>query len=172
VLAHRLSYPTVEHQQWQQVRIDIPLQISGTDIGPHEVAYLPSTENTFRIGYTNISNLHQAKQQFLQSLAPQNTANNIDAQILREKIQRKFGIQIHSTTISQELVDKLPDDFTYMLEYSDVSAGMSHLFVGYQIRRAEKLMDGQSEEKILEELASGRACLLSRRPASSGASHR
>ena len=28
---------------------------------------------------------------------------------------------------------KLPDDFVYMLEYGEVSAGLAHVFVGYQI---------------------------------------
>jgi energy-coupling factor transporter ATP-binding protein EcfA2 len=50
------------------------------------------------------------------------------------------------------MLEKLPDDFTYMLEYGDVSAGLSHVFVGYQIRLAEKLMERQSEEQILQEL--------------------
>jgi predicted ATPase len=151
-LALRLTYPTPNPHQ--QTPIDMPLIVNGAAIGPHEVAYLPSSDNAFRVGYLNIGNIHQAKEQFLKSLAPQSVANNIEAQILRERIQRNFGIRIDSQQqqITQQMKDMLPDDFTYMLEYGDVSAGLSHVFVGYQIRRAERLMNGESEEQILQGL--------------------
>jgi hypothetical protein len=39
-----LPYPT--HSQYhQQILIGVPLNITGAEIGPHEVAYLPSAEN-------------------------------------------------------------------------------------------------------------------------------
>lgn len=71
---------------------------------------------------------------------------------MRERVQRKFGLHIHGNQVTPDQMAKLPDDFMYMLEYCEVSAGLSHVFVGYQIRLAEKLMDGQSPEKILKEL--------------------
>jgi energy-coupling factor transporter ATP-binding protein EcfA2 len=151
VLAHRLSYPTPTIHYTQIHPIDLPLNITGAEIGPHEVAYLPSAESDFRVGFMNISNLHQAKQQFLNNLSPQSVAHNIDAQIMRERIWRQFGIQPESN-VTQETIDKLPDDFTYMLEFGDVSSGLSHVFFGYQVRRAEMLMESQSDERILEEL--------------------
>jgi hypothetical protein len=153
VLAHRLCYPSPlpPHMVNPSLRIEIPLRILGPDIGPHEVAYLPSVENMFRVGAMNISNLHQAKQSFLQGLTPQNVANNIEAQIMRERVQRQFGIRIEGNP-AQEMIDKLPDDFTYMLEYGDVSTGLSHVFFGYQVRLAERLLKRQPEEKIVEEL--------------------
>jgi predicted ATPase len=152
VLAYRLSYRAAEYQPSGQVHIDMPLSIS-PQIEPADVAYLPSAENAFRAGSTNISSLYQAKNQFLQSLAPQNAANNIEAQILRERVYRQFGIRVdHMQQVTQEMIDRLPNDFTYMLEYGDVSAGLSHLFVGYQVHRAELLMAGQSEDLIRAEL--------------------
>jgi ABC-type Mn2+/Zn2+ transport system ATPase subunit len=147
VLAYKLSNST----QFPQLN-DLPLTVTGDQIGPHEIAYLPNTENSFRVEGMNISNLNQAKQNFLQRLAPQSVANNIEMQILRERVQRKFGLQINSQQITPDQIAKLPDDFMYMLEYVEVSAGLSHVFVGYQIRRAEKLMAGQSENDILKEL--------------------
>src|ERR1700719_3545035 len=51
-LAHRLCYATSSpYLQGQQVPFDMPLHITGADIGPHEVAYLPSAENAFRVTY-------------------------------------------------------------------------------------------------------------------------
>jgi energy-coupling factor transporter ATP-binding protein EcfA2 len=149
VLAYKLSKAT--HQQYSHLNA-MPLAVMGDEIGPHEIAYLPNAENAFRIQGASISSLHQAKQQFLQQIAPQNAAYNIEAQILRERVQRKYDIRIDSHQIPPDLIAKLPDDFMYMLEYGEVSAGLSHVFVGYQIRRAEKLMDGQSEDHILQEL--------------------
>jgi energy-coupling factor transporter ATP-binding protein EcfA2 len=148
VLAYKLSNAT--DQQYPDLNA-IPLKVTGENIGPHEIAYLPSAENAFRIEATNMSNLYQAKQTFLQRLSPQNVEHNIEARILCERVQRKYGIQI-THPVSLALAAKLPDDFMYMLEYGEVSAGLSHVFVGYQIRFAEKLLDRQPEEQILQEL--------------------
>jgi hypothetical protein len=150
VLAYKLS-KAAPHLQYSHLNA-MPLAVTGDEIGPHGLAYLPSAENTFRVQGANISGFHQAKEAFLQQILPQNAAHNIEAQILRERIQRKYDIRIDSHPIRPELIAKLPDDFMYMLEYGEVSAGLSHVFVGYQIRRAEKLMDGQSEDHILKEL--------------------
>jgi energy-coupling factor transporter ATP-binding protein EcfA2 len=150
-LAYMLAYPTPN--PYHPRPVNLPLRVTGANIGPHEVAYLPSADNAFRVGGINISNLYQAKQQFLQQLGLQNVAGNIEAQILRERILQKFGISFDAPQqISAEIIDKLPEDFTYMLEYGDVSAGLSHVFVGYQIRLAEKLMERQSDDEILKEL--------------------
>jgi len=100
----------------------------------------------------SIGGLHTAKQQFLQRLNPQNTTHDIEAQILRHRVERTFGIRIASQQISPDMIAKLPDDFMYMLEYGEVSAGLAHVFVGYQIRFAEKLLDREPEEEILKEL--------------------
>lgn len=150
-LAYRLT--NVTPQQQSPELSAMPFKVTGDNIGPHEVAYLPSAENAFRAHALNISSLHQAKQQFLQQLAPQNTVHNIEMQILRERVQRQFGIQIHyQNQVPPDILAKLPDDFLFMLEYAEVSAGLSHVFVGYQIRLAEKLMDRLPEEQILLEL--------------------
>lgn len=149
VLAYKLA--SGGHPQYQQLGA-IPLKIDGAVIGPHEIAYLPSAENVFRIEALNISSLHQAKQQFLQRLMPQNAAQNIELQILRERVQRQFSIRIDGPQSLPKLIEKLPDDFMYMLEYGEVTAGLSHVFFGYQIRFAEKLLGGQSEKQVLQEL--------------------
>jgi predicted ATPase len=148
-LAYKLS--GARHQQNENLNA-MSLKVTGVSIGPHEIAYLPSSENEFRIEHTSVGGLHQAKNNFLQRLSPQNAAHNIEIQILRERVQRKLGIQINSNQISPDLIAKLPDDFMYMLEYAEVSAALSHVFVGYQIRFAEKLMDRQPEQQILHEL--------------------
>jgi predicted ATPase len=148
-LAYKLS--GAAHQQASHLNA-MPIGVTGDKIGPGELAYLPNAENAFRVQPTSISSLHQSKQQFLQRLTPQNAAHNIEAQILRARVQLKYNIQINSQQISPDLIDKLPDDFMYMLEYGEVSAGLSHVFVGYQVRRAEKLMGHQTEDQIVQQL--------------------
>ncbi len=148
VLAYKFS--SARHQQYPDLRAML-FKVTGDSIGPHEIAYLPNAENAFRVDSTNIGSIHQAKRQFLERLGQQNTINDIETLILRERIQRQFGIQI-GHQVTQQNIESLPDDFMYMLEYSEVSAGLSHVFVGYQIQRAERLMDRQSEEEILKEL--------------------
>ena len=114
-IAYKLS--GTQHQQYPNLNA-MPFSITGAEIGPHEIAYLPSSENEFRIEGTSIGNLHQAKHNFLQRLSPQNAMHNIEIQILRERVQRKFGIRINSQQISPDLITQLPDDFMYMLEYA------------------------------------------------------
>jgi ABC-type Mn2+/Zn2+ transport system ATPase subunit len=91
VLAHRLTYPAPV--PFYQAPTDMPLQVTGDQIGPHEIAYLPSAENAFRVGAMNIANISQAKQGFLQNLTPQNAANNIEAQIMRERISGNLSCE-------------------------------------------------------------------------------
>lgn len=148
-LAYKLSATSIQDQPHFK---SIPLNIVGDSIGAHEIAYLPSAENVFRVAHANISSLSNAKREFLQRLSPQSTKNNMEAMILRARVQQKFGIAVNSQQIEPDLIKKLPDDFIFMLEYNDVSAGLAHVFVGYQVRLAERLLDHQSEEKILEEL--------------------
>ena len=144
-LAYRIS--KVGHPQFPLLDA-LPLTVSGDEIAPHEVAYLPNGVNHFNAGGASIANLTNAKQQFVQSLSQ--GSNDIDGTILRERVKRKYGIQAGQDL--QDQLARLPDDFVYMLQYADVSAGLSNVFIGYQIRRAQKLMDQQPEEKILEEL--------------------
>ena len=61
-------------------------------------------------------------------------------------------MKITSQQQAAELAKRLPDDFVYMLNYSDVSASLSHVFLGYQIRLAQVLMDGKSKDDVRKEL--------------------
>jgi hypothetical protein len=127
VLAYKLAQ--AQHQQYPNLNA-IPLSVTGDTIGPHELAYLPSAENVFRLGSFNISNLDQAKQQFLAPLTLGNTTNNIEAHLLSQRVARQLGIpNLHQ--VRPEHIAKLSDDFLYMLEFGDVSTGLSHVFVGY-----------------------------------------
>ena len=127
------------------------LKVVGDKIGPDAYAFLPSAESVLRVQAASISQLPNLKQEFLNRLTPQNVANNIEAHIMRERIQQKFGVSIGPRP-DAELLQSLPDDFVYMLEYNDVSAALSYVFVGYQIRRAEQLMAGNTEAEILAAL--------------------
>src|SRR5450631_2782578 len=87
-LAYRIS--RVGHPQFPLLNA-LPLTVSGDEIAPHEVAYLPNGENHFNVGGTNIASLMSAKQQFVQSLTQ--GSSDIDGTILRERVKRKYGIQ-------------------------------------------------------------------------------
>ncbi|MFZ5693823.1 MAG: AAA family ATPase [Pseudomonadota bacterium] len=126
----------------------LPLKVSGDTIGLDDIAYLPSSENSFQVQGSSIGNLQQLKLNFIQQLAPENSRGNIDITILRRRIERQFGIRIDSRQVAPQLVGKLPDDFIYMLNYSDVAASLSHVFLGYQFRFAQELMNGKSKEDI------------------------
>lgn len=121
ILAYKLSQ--TQYDQAPTLNA-LPINISGDTIGPHEIAYLPSVEYNFGVQGSSIGTLQQQKQNFLQQLAPESTRNNIDATILRHRVERQFGIRITSQQDAPRLAAKLPDDFVYMLNYSDVSASL------------------------------------------------
>lgn len=150
-LAYKLSYPRKNNPRIPEVN-SLELQITGDVIAEHQIAYLPNSENEFRVEGSSIGSIHNAKQSFLSQLAPQNTTGQIEKEILRARIERQFSIKINSQTIPPEMAEKLPDDFTYMLDYNDVSTKLSHVFMGYQVRRAEKLMSGLSETQASEQI--------------------
>ena len=146
-LAYKLS--GTNNSRFPQLN-DMPVTVTGDTIGPHEVAYLPNTENAFRVETINISNIQKSKQSFLQGLS--NTDNNIEKHILRERVKRKYGISKFPRDVASEAIEKLPDDFMYLMEYSEVSAALSQVFFGYVIRRAQMLSDNKSKWQVLEEL--------------------
>lgn len=148
-LAYKLSQTK---NQFHPNLNDMPFLIEGDSIGPDEIAYLPRAENAFRINEINISNLAQGKAQFINQIRRQNTEHNIDFTILSHRVEKKYGIPLNSHEITPEMLDKLPDDFLYMLEYCEVSSGLAHVFVGYQIQRAERLMNGQNDDQIEKDL--------------------
>jgi ABC-type Mn2+/Zn2+ transport system ATPase subunit len=149
ILAYKLSQ--TEYDQAPTLNA-LPMKVSGDTIGPHEIAYLPSAEYSFQVQGTTIGNLQQQKNSFLQQLAPESTRNNINATILRHRVERQFGIRITSQQQAAQLASQLPDDFVYMLNYSDVSASLSHVFLGYQIRFAQGLMNGKSPDDVKKEI--------------------
>lgn len=71
--------------------------------------------------------------------------------LLSERVRREYGIEIRQPP-SAEQAANLPDDFLYMLEYGEVSASLSHVFVGYQVRLADKLLDRVPEHLALKDL--------------------
>lgn len=49
-------------------------------------------------------------------------------------------------------MDALPDDFSFMLEYDDVSTALAHIFFGYQARVADLLLAEKTMEAALNEV--------------------
>jgi ABC-type Mn2+/Zn2+ transport system ATPase subunit len=148
VLAYKLSGAT--NQQYPELN-EMPFTIAGDNIGRHEIAYMPNAENAFRVDSASISSIQQLKKKFLERLGP-NNVHDIETQIMRERVQRTFDIRIPQRDIPQDIIDKLPDDFMYILEYAEVSANLGHVFIGYQVRRAEMLLDHKSENDVTEAL--------------------
>jgi len=147
-LAYRLT------QTFHNVRGDFPsMPIQMTEhIGIDEVAFLSGPENGFPVEQVNINNIHNVKQNFLQRIS-QSASHDITISVLRAKIQRQFGIFLtHPQQISQEMISKLPDDFMFMLDFMDVSHSIGYVFYGYNVRRANMLLDEASPETIVEKL--------------------
>src|SRR5580698_1989792 len=145
------KFANAPHHQFTELNA-LHFAASGETIGPDEVAYMPNSQVPFRVDVSNISQLAQAKGNLLSRLQPQSTVHDLDAHILRQRIEKRFGFQIHSNSATPQNLEKLPDDFLYMLEYGEVAAGLSHVFVGYQLRLAQMLLNKQSEEKISEDI--------------------
>jgi ABC-type Mn2+/Zn2+ transport system ATPase subunit len=99
-IAYKLT--NVSHPQYKAELDNMPMTTT-IGIEPHEVAYLPSSESSFRLQGASISNIVNAKRQFLGQLTPQQTQYDIDKQILREMVARRFGIRVeHQQHITED----------------------------------------------------------------------
>jgi hypothetical protein len=82
------------------------------------------------------------KHKLYQQIVTHPTSHDLKLQTKRARLERLLGVPSLRGLIQDEFVDRLPDDFAFMLEDVDVTAGLAHVFLAY------RLLFAAGEEKV------------------------
>lgn len=149
LLAYKLSgtiHPQLPHLGHVRVLVE------GDTFGPGDVAYLPSRWEMTASASLGVAQMQSAREQLWNELQPHNVQHDIRRRNLKSRIERLLGIEsIHSIT-QQEFTRQLPDDFSFLLEETDVVAGLAHVFVAYRLRAAVLREQDAGKDEIVQEL--------------------
>jgi AAA domain, putative AbiEii toxin, Type IV TA system len=130
----------------------IPVTISGDTFGADAVAYLPCRWDIAGAPGLGIAQMQSAKQQLYNDLRQINIGNDMAKRLKRARLERLLGIANLEQIDQAMFVKRLPDDFAFMLDETDVTAGLVHVFLAYRLRFMEALERGTSREDILSKL--------------------
>ena len=144
LLAYKLANtPHPEVGDFDQVK----LKIDGDDFGPESIAYLPSWWTIANFGPISIGQMQEAKQQLYQQLV-QPHGNDLASQRKRARLAQLLGVSNLREIKQEDFIKRLPDDFMFMLDETDVTAGLVHVFLAYRLQAAEQLERGTKKAEI------------------------
>ena len=138
LLAHSLS--DTPHGTYENLKDYV--RITGDTIGPDSVAYL---SNQWQVGgapLIGIAEMQQAKRQLHQEM--RQGGGDVRVRVKRARIQALLGVSPSSIDVDT-FIARLPDDFTFMLEETDVVSGLVHVFVAHRVRAAQEREKGTLE---------------------------
>jgi len=129
----------------------VQLQIEGDTYGEDEVAYVPSHWQFTGTIHLSIADMQNVKQNLYNNLQHTHT-HDVRLNSKRRQILRSLNIGNVGQITQEEFSRKLSDDFAFMLDDTDVIAGLGHVFLGYRLRLAGELERGSTKEKAIETL--------------------
>jgi predicted ATPase len=152
-LLELLAYAITKAEHPQRINIDqTKVTISGDSFGPDDVAYLPFSGAFSGVGPMGIARLQQTKQQLWQELVQnKQQRKDIKTVVRRARFSKNFGQDLYSLS-QADFSNRLPNDFTLMIEDTDVMAGLAHVFLAYRLQYAQELEDDTQRELIVSKL--------------------
>ncbi|WP_363348607.1 AAA family ATPase [Methylocystis echinoides] len=142
-LLRLLALKLTEGDYPDRKRLDrIPLKITGLAIGPDEIAYLPNADMGFRVREVDFRDADNPEK-FLQGLS------GIDRAVYDALVKKKHHMSVRDFVSKSH---SFTDDSLFMSEYNDVAAGLGQVFLNYQMKKAEKLLQRCTEPEISEKL--------------------
>lgn len=149
VLAYRLT--NTRHPQLGDLS-GVRVTITGETIDPDAVAYIPSRWDIAGSPVLGIAEMQQAKQQLFERLHERNIHSDISKRAMRARLERLLGVTRLDELDQQTFVERLPDDFAFMLDEADLTNGLTHVFLAYRLRVAEALESGTPKDVIRNQL--------------------
>lgn len=147
LLAYKLT--NTFHPQLNDLR-QVRVVITGDSFGPDAIAYLPSRWDIGGASALGIGEMQQATQQLFQQLR-QNSPYDMAQRTKRARIERLLGVSLDQLN-PETFAARLPDDFAFMLDEVDVTAGLGHVFLAYRLRTAEELERGTPMPDVISKL--------------------
>jgi len=126
----------------------ISVDIIGDKFEPESVAYLPSRWEMRHMVQLSISQMENTKNQLWSEIQGHESTTNVQTKSRIARIRKIVGRDVDERTFSQ----RLPDDYAFMLDDSDVVAGLAHVLVAYRLRYAQELEGGLTRSEIFEKI--------------------
>jgi ABC-type molybdenum transport system ATPase subunit/photorepair protein PhrA len=142
-LAYRIT--GVAHPEFPQIT-QFHLKIDGDTFGPDAVAYIPNYWSISGNPGAAIPDLMNAKHQLHTQLTQH--SNDLLGRSRQARLKKFLGLQDLRNVDAATLAQRLPDDFAFMLDETDVTAGLAHVFLGHRLRAAEQRELGTPESEI------------------------
>jgi AAA domain, putative AbiEii toxin, Type IV TA system len=139
LLAYKLT--GTWHPEHGQLR-EMQLEITGDTFGSDSVAYLPSRWELTGAVQLGIAEMQQSKEQLYGELQEREVRHDMRRKAKRARIEKLLGLDRLEEITPQAFAKRLPDDFAFMLDEADVTAGLGHVFLAYRLRFAEELERG------------------------------
>lgn len=125
---------------------DVPVRITGAEFSADEIVFIPSNQQLHHPPTASFSELRDLKNN-LYSQYIQNNNPDFHHRVRRAKLMK--AVQRPGGSISQaDFLRLLPDDLTFLIEESNVTSSLSHLFVDYRARALRDREAGRSEAEI------------------------
>lgn len=99
--------------------------------------------------HLGIAQMQQAKEQLWNEVQQHHATTDIRTKSRIARIQKIVGVNRHD---QRSFAQSLPDDYAFMLDDSDVVAGLGHVLVAYRLRFAEELERNLSRSDITAKL--------------------
>lgn len=145
LLAYKLSgtpYPGIDIST-------VNVTVSGDSFGPDSVAYLPSRWDIGGSPALGIGEMQNAKRQLYEELRTYNLGGDMARRLRRARIERLLGVTNLEQIDQETFLQRLPDDYFFMLSETDVAAGLVHVFLAYRLKVADALDRGIVKSDIL-----------------------
>lgn len=140
LLAYKLtstSYPNIDISK-------VHVEVDGPRFDADEVAYSPSLIKLGGRPELRLADLQDAKRKLHQDLQPNIPQTDLGKHALRRRIEKILGKPIKNVS-QAEFVERMPNDFNYMVEDVDLTAGLSHVFLAHRVRIVEALERDRTE---------------------------
>ncbi len=144
LLAFRLSGANHFLPDANQVKVTV----SDPAITPGTVAFLPNTWNISGGSSVSMGGLSSWKEGLWNQIKPEQNQKDIRHQNLRYRVAKALNRENLNGLTPESFKELLPDDFSFMLDDSDVNAGLAHVFMGYRFHRLQELEKGTPEAEI------------------------
>lgn len=120
--------------------LPVEIVVDGVKYRPEQIAYVPSGGRFSGGSPASLASIPQVRQQVLQNVqnAPGNI-NDITATIKAKRVIALLKGKLGHSLTPDELKEIFPDDFEFMLDDVDVTAGLTYVFLAYHLKSLESL---------------------------------
>jgi ABC-type dipeptide/oligopeptide/nickel transport system ATPase component len=130
----------------------VRLEVTGDQFELGSVVYIPKHWGFSGAPGLALAELYQVKQQLMSELQESSARHDFGRSSRRAALERYFNVSRLEQVPHSDLMNGLPDDFAFMLDERDVTAGLAHVFLAYRLRAAEAREAGVRDEDLLARL--------------------